>query len=133
MGSRRAYESRVGLFCGINPLVVERVFNRSATGQAPDKDYSYLWEAQELAWWSTLRDWQTLVVGLLAVAVAVPTYLSSRGQVLGIKAALQADSMLRLTEKLDSPDFARKRQKAAEACLNNIETRRPGVDVDDVL
>lgn len=50
-----------------------------------------------------------------------------------MRSTLQANTLLQLTDKFDSPEFQGKQKKAAQACLANLATKNPGVDVDDVL
>jgi hypothetical protein len=84
-----------------------------------------------------LYDWQTLITGLLAIVSASIAYKATRQaadkQIAAIKSSVQADTLLRLMDKFDSEEFQGKLKNAAEACLAHLDTKDPGIAVDDVL
>jgi hypothetical protein len=94
------------------------------------------WPA-DLTWYKLLTDWGSIIGGVLALAAAVAVVIVTRQvgdkQIVAVKANLQADTMLRLMDKFDSDPFQEKIKIAAEACLAHLETKDPGVAVEDVL
>lgn len=94
--------------------------------------------------WKLLYDWQTIIAGGAAVIGGLAAYSAGRIQaratreaadreIAAIKSTLQADSIIRLMEKFDNPDFQEKRKHAAQACLNHLEDKTPGIVIDDIL
>lgn len=94
--------------------------------------------------WKLLYDWQTIIAGGAAIIGGVVAYSAGRiqaratheaadRQIVAIKATLQAESIIKLTDKFDSHDFQEKRKRAAQACLNHLEDKNPGVVIEDIL
>jgi hypothetical protein len=46
---------------------------------------------------------------------------------------MQAESVIKLMDKFDSPQFKEKRDTAAKACLEHLEGKNPGAAVEDIL
>ena len=94
--------------------------------------------------WNLLYYWQTIIAGGAAIIGGVIAYSAGRiqaratreaadRQIAAIKSTLQAESIIKLMDKFDNGDFQEKRKHAAQACLNNLERKDPGVVVEDIL
>ena len=94
--------------------------------------------------WKLLYDWQTIIAGGAAIIGGVAAYSAGRIQaratreaadreIGAIKSTLQAESIIKLIDKFDSHDFQEKRKRAAQACLNHLEDKNPGVVIEDIL
>jgi hypothetical protein len=98
----------------------------------------------DLTWYKLLTEWGSVIGGVFALIAGLAVVIIGRVQVqatretadkqiAAVKANLQADTMLRLMDKFDTEPFQAKLKVAAEACLTHLDTKDPGVSVEDVL
>lgn len=74
----------------------------------------------------------TILVGIAALA-ALLTAIVSLIQTKRLRVSLQIETLSKLVDRFENASFESKRSEAARSCINNIQNKNPGIEIEEMF